>query len=244
MPEPQHWSKESVHDALLGLVLNASSLDDFLAGLARFCAEGISSGGDVLCGITVLRRHYPVTVASSGGRAQRIDEVQYGFDGGPCLSAAQDQLTVVVPDLRAEKRWPGYPPVLVAEGIGSVVSVPFLIKGEVKAALNVYSEAPAYFGETVIDRVEDHVRGASKALQLAVKVAHHVDTAEHLKAALESRTVIDLALGITMGRTGCTQDEAIQRLKSISRQRNMKLRDLATQIVVASGGTASTHFVM
>ncbi|MBP2215006.1 GAF and ANTAR domain-containing protein [Arthrobacter sp. CAN_C5] len=192
----------------------------------------------------MLRRHRAVTVASSGDRAQRIDEVQYGFDDGPCLTAARDQITVVVPEMRAEKRWLGYPAVLVAEGIGSVVSVPFVMEGNTKAALNVYSGESGHFSSAVIDLIEEHVRDASKALQLAVKVAQQVDTAEHLKAALESRTVIDLALGITMGRTGCTQDEAIQRLKSISRQQNMKLRALATQIVVANGGTTSAHFVM
>lgn len=93
------------------------------------------------------------------------------------------------------------------------------------------------------DIVQAHVRQTSKAFRLAVLVAERTERANDLAHALESRTTIDLAVGIVMGQNRCTQDEAFEMLKSASSTRNIKLRDLAAQLVTASGGeSARTHF--
>jgi AmiR/NasT family two-component response regulator len=54
-----------------------------------------------------------------------------------------------------------------------------------------------------------------------------------LKAALESRTTIDLAIGIIMGQNRCSQEAAFKILKNASSTRNAKLRDVAATIVAA-----------
>lgn len=65
-----------------------------------------------------------------------------------------------------------------------------------------------------------------------------------LKAALASRTDIDLAVGIIMGQRRCSQDEAVEVLRLQSNRRNVKMRDLAAELVRQVGsGPASTHFV-
>jgi AmiR/NasT family two-component response regulator len=55
--------------------------------------------------------------------------------------------------------------------------------------------------------------------------------ATQLKAALVSRPIIDQALGILMSRTGCSSDEAFDKLRVLSQSENRKVSLIAQQIV-------------
>ncbi|WP_253905045.1 ANTAR domain-containing protein [Arthrobacter sp. H14] len=60
---------------------------------------------------------------------------------------------------------------------------------------------------------------------------------------MKTRTTIDLAVGIIMGQSRCSQDEAFALLRSASSTRNIKLREVAAGIVASTGSPpASTHF--
>ncbi|CAN7171600.1 ANTAR domain-containing protein [Arthrobacter sp. LjRoot78] len=71
----------------------------------------------------------------------------------------------------------------------------------------------------------------------------HQKLAADLRAAMESRTVIDLAAGIIMGQNRCSQAEAMAILTKASSGRNLKLRDVADKLVASfAPGAPSTHF--
>ncbi|MDP9997515.1 ANTAR domain-containing protein [Pseudarthrobacter sulfonivorans] len=72
---------------------------------------------------------------------------------------------------------------------------------------------------------------AAKALDLALSVAHLRDARDDLSAALQSRTVIDTAIGVIMSQNRCSRDAAFQILAKASSHRNLKLRDVAAIIV-------------
>ncbi|MBE0011109.1 GAF and ANTAR domain-containing protein [Arthrobacter sp. AET 35A] len=236
-------TSSSLSDYMQDLVLNTGDVDEFLAELVQFSVRALSDDQDILCGITLLRHHKAGTVASSSAEAQKTDEIQYKHGDGPCLRASREQTTVYIPDMRTEQRWPEYTPVMVQVGILSSLAIPFDLEGETKAAMNLYSREPNYFEGPLRDIVQAHVRQTSKAFRLAVLVAERTEKANDLAHALESRTTIDLAVGILMGQNQCTQDKAFEMLKSASSTRNVKLRDLAGQLVTASGGeNARTHF--
>jgi AmiR/NasT family two-component response regulator len=57
---------------------------------------------------------------------------------------------------------------------------------------------------------------------------------------LASRAVIDQAVGIIMGQNRCTADEAFEVLRSISQNRNVKLRDIAVDMVTSVSGQPPT----
>jgi AmiR/NasT family two-component response regulator len=77
---------------------------------------------------------------------------------------------------------------------------------------------------------------ASRALALAVRMAERSEMSAHLQNALASRAVIDQALGIIMGQNWCTADEAFEVLRSIFQNRNIRLRDVAADMVTAVSG--------
>lgn len=76
-----------------------------------------------------------------------------------------------------------------------------------------------------------------------MRLASHRDTEADLQAAMASRTTIDLAVGMVMGQNRCPREEAFESLKAVSRQRNMKLRQAAADLVATAGkGPATTYF--
>jgi len=59
-----------------------------------------------------------------------------------------------------------------------------------------------------------------------------------LRAAMGTRRVIDLALGVLMARAGVGPDEAFALLTRASQDRNIKLNVLAAQLVESVAGAA------
>lgn len=237
-------AETSVSEYLQNLVLDSGDVQEFLDELARLSAASFSSGNNVvLCGITLLRERKAATVASSGEEALAMDELQYAYTEGPCLTAAREQATVVVRDVQTETRWPDYISAVRGHGMRSILAVPFRLDGEARAALNLYSGEADRFDAPAVATAESFARQTSHALRLAVRFAQHSETAANLRAALESRTTIDLAVGIVMGQNRCSQEAAIRILQSASSHRNIKLRDVAAALVSSTGqGPVTTHF--
>lgn len=234
----------SAAEQLQELLLTSADITEFLDAFTRTIADSLSRNGEeIWCAITLLREKKAATVASSSPRAAALDEIQYAFGDGPCLTAAREHTLVHVPDMAAEPRWGDYHEAAAAAGIRSVLAVPFELAGEGRAGLNIYSDRTHVYDDTAIATVQREVLQASHALRLAVRLAHHRDTEAHLTAAMENRTTIDLAVGIIMGQNRCSQDEAIEILKAASSHRNLKLRELAADLVTTVGqGPITTHF--
>ncbi len=233
-----------IHDQLQDLILQSGDVEDFLNGLASHSAQSLSTpGGAVLCGVTVLRDRKAATVASSSAHAGRMDEIQYSFGDGPCMTASRQQTTIYVPSLAEDSRWPEYLAVVAEHGIRSILAVPFTLEGDAQAALNLYSEKAGTFDAEAIKMAETYTRQASQALRLGLRFAQHIDTASNLRSALESRTVIDLAVGIIMAQNRCSQERAFEILSSASSTRHIKLRDVASTLVASISQEApNTHY--
>jgi GAF domain-containing protein len=216
------------------LLLATEDITGFLDQLAALTVKVLP--GEVSCGVTLRRDRGATTVASSDSRASQVDEIQYGHDEGPCLRALATGQVVVVDDLADDDRWGGYRVPALGHGVRSSLSLPLRADSVVIGALNIYATAPRAFGpaEQLVGR--RFAEEASRALELAVRLAERSEMSVHLQAALASRAVIDQALGIVMGQNRCTADEAFELLRSISQNRNVKLRDIATDIVTSISG--------
>ncbi|WP_347110140.1 GAF and ANTAR domain-containing protein [Paenarthrobacter sp. S56] len=239
-PRPEQEALQNGY--FLDLVLGSEDVEAFLTDLAAFSAESLSNPGPVFCGITVLRRKRAATAASSDDRARLMDELQ-NTNEGPCLTAMDELTPVLVPDLLREDRWPEYVEAAANQGLRSILSVPLLVEGDTRAALNLYSERPNAFTEGDVERAEVFASHAAKSLRLALKIAQLSDARNDLQAAMQSRTIIDLAVGAIMAQNHCSQEEAFTILRTASSNRNIKLRHLAQSIIAAvSSGKVTTHF--
>lgn len=106
-----------------------------------------------------------------------------------------------------------------------------LWKGEASAALNIYSTQTHAFSGDDIGIAEAYANQASKALRLAVRSAKLTDDRNNLTAAMESRTTIDLALGIIMAQNRCSQATAFKIPRIAANTRNAKLREVAASVL-------------
>lgn len=235
----------SATDKVQNLILDSADFEDFLNELARFSAHQVAGAGDdALCGITLLRDRKAATIGWSSDSAREVDEIQYSLLQGPCLTAAKEERLVYVPDLHDEDRWgPDYAKAVASHGLRSVLSVPFNLQGEAKAALNLYSDVPQKFDESAVAKAQGYTREISQALRLAVRFSLQRDNATNLRATLESRTIIDIAIGIVMAQNRCTQESAVQILTDAASNGNTKLRNIAKSLVDSVGGTGTrTHY--
>lgn len=227
------------------LILDSADFEDFMNELARFSAHQVAGeGDDALCGITLLRDRKAATIGWSSDSAREVDEIQYSLSQGPCLTAAKEEREVHVPDLFEENRWgPDYASAVASHGLRSVLSLPFNLQGEAKAALNLYSDVPHKFDERSTAKARGFTREISQALRLAVRFSLHSDSAANLRATLQSRTIIDIAIGIVMAQNRCSQEAAVSILTEAASNSNTKLREIAKSLVDSVGGAGTrTHF--
>lgn len=231
---------EHLHEELL----NSTDVEEFLDELARVAARNLSDPGDeVICCLALLRKRKDATIASSGAAARALGRIEYQSTGSPGMTASVDRVTVLVADAEEDTRWPEYSKAVASQGIRSVLAIPFQLHGETKSALLIYSPRARRFEGRIVEAAEDFVRQTSLALRLAVRFAHYSETAANLRATLESRTVIDMAVGIIMAQNRCSQQEAFDLLKAASSTRNSKLHKVAASIVNALGqGPVETHY--
>jgi GAF domain-containing protein len=242
---PDKTAEMPVTEALQDAVLDSEDVHKFLSELVELACRDIGQAThhEVFCAVTLLRPRRAATVASSSEEALRMDEVQYNFDDGPCLRAARERHTVHVPDFEQEDRFAAYRAAVEGYGIRSALGVPIVLMGGANAAIDIYCREPNAFTDEVIAQAEAFAAEASKSLTLAVKMANLSETSKDLEAALETRTVINLAAGVMMAQNRCSQEEAINILKTASNARNMKMHAVAQAVLDSVGATApTTHF--
>lgn len=220
---------------MLNILAVDRELSEFLDDLVRISAEHLSGEREVLCGITQRREKRNAVVASSSVAALTMDEIQAGFDEGPCLEAQRTNTVIRVSDVRFEKRWPDYMTAVRDSGLRSILAIPLTVEEPVRAAMNLYSEEVAAFDADDVVSARRHAGLISEALSIALRIARHSDVADDRRAAMESRTTIDIAVGMIMGQNGCAQEVAFGILQRASSQRNVKLRVLAEELVSSAG---------
>jgi uncharacterized protein YyaL (SSP411 family) len=235
----------SLAERLQDLVIDSPDVGSFLTELCELSAAALSEslGLEVAGAITLQRRHLTSTAGWSSAASRVCDEIQHNFGEGPCLHAMSSGTTVLIRDTRTDMRWPEYGSAISALGQLSVLGVPLALDDGAAAALNVFAPVADAFDATAIGAAEAFAGHAEKSLRLAVRIGARQQLADDLRAAMESRTAVDLAAGIIMAQNRCSQEEALKILAKASSARNQKLRLVAEELVrsVASS-PPSTHF--
>lgn len=231
--------------SLQQLVLESQDIQAFLAELAILAASRLSvPGNTVHSGVTVLRQKKPEAVAASDAAAKALDELQNGFGQGPCLTALKNQATLYVPDLAVETRWGPYVRTATKHGVSSILAVPLDLAGDAEAVLNLYSGCSNSFSNEDVATAEMFAGQAASSLRLILRITHLSDARNDMATAMQSRTVIDMAVGAIMAENRCDRDIAFNILTRASSTRNIKLRDVAAAVITSISGERriTTHF--
>ena len=204
-------------------------LEDLLTRVATYAVHAIP--GAEGAGLTLLEEDRANTIVATAPFVREIDDIQYGIGQGPCITAAADARTVMSASLGADQRWPRFGGRVARLGVHSAVSLPLVTPDGVVGAMNVYAHPKNAFDHRAAEIGEIFAVPAAIAVQNAHVLAQTQRLTARLEAALETRGVIDRAVGILMSRSGSTEAEALERLRALSQHEHQKLATVARQIV-------------
>jgi len=220
MPRPDFADQLAAAARDIGSEDVTNTLDKSVA-LAVDLIDGCDAAG-----VTLVHKGRSVdTPAYTDSAALRGDQLQYELGEGPCMDAVWAQEVVTSTDLIADDRWPKWAPVVVEElEMRSMMCIQLFADEQSLGALNMYSRSVAAFDDD--DRHEGLVLAAHVAVALAA-----AQEIEHLRAAMDRRTVIGQAQGILMERFGVPADRAFAVLKRVASTSETKLYRVAVDLV-------------
>jgi len=201
------------------------SLDETLLAIAQTARASVPGIDHV--GISTLERGGHIhTRASTDQTVQVLDDLQYSLNEGPCVDALREKVVVSVPDIRHDGRWPRYSEAAVrATSLKSQFAVQLFLDDEnTLGTINLYSTSQLAVDPDAIGIADLFAAHAAVALGSARKLSTLYD-------GLDSRKVIGQALGILMERYDMAEDHAFAFLRRASSHGNIKLRDVAREVV-------------
>lgn len=199
-----------------------NTLDAITAG-ARVSVPGFDQ-----VGISVMHKDGKIeTKAGTGELVWALDSLQYELDEGPCVTSMRDPQVVVVENARHEQRWPRYIPEALKAGLRSQLAVYLYDNGETIGGLNLYS--------TTSDTIHaDASHAADLFATHAALALGHARREEQLHEALDTRKTVGQAIGLLMEHHQINEERAFQLLLRASSTSNIKLRDVAREVVNAA----------
>jgi len=221
-------------EGLRDLFAAEEPLDDIAARVAETAVAAIPHADAV--SITVLSWPDARTAAATHEQALELDLHQYASGRGPCLEAAWRRTPVRAVIGEAHHRWPEFVEAAQRVGIRASLSVPLLIGGiteeqELVGSLNIYSDTASAFDPFDAALMRLYTVAAGQAISNASRWQHSRETVTQLEKALLSRSDIDMAKGALIALHGCEPGEAFARLVDESQRRNIKVRDVAVELL-------------
>jgi GAF domain-containing protein len=215
---------------LTGTLLEEQSLDVMLRRVSDLFVAIIPACD--AAGVTLGRDGRVSTYGATDSIAERLDSYQYETGQGPCLEAVRTGEPFAIRSFETETRWPRYTPRARAEGAVSSLSLPLGTAAGVAGALNMYALTPAQtFSDDDFAVADRCAAQAAVVLRNAYTYHRTRDLVDELQEAVASRDVIGQAKGILMAHVRCGADEAFHMLRRESQQRNIKLRQVAEEVI-------------
>jgi DNA-directed RNA polymerase specialized sigma24 family protein len=181
-------------------------------------------------GIFTVNGEEVATAVHSDPKVVEIDILQQMTGEGPCLDAIEQQTTVYAEDLADDGRWATFGPEAAEAGVRCALAFHLYANGNL-GALNLYARYPLAFGAT--DRAKGLIFATLSGLALGGAHSHEDEgrRADNLNQALATREIIGQAQGILMERERITADQAFDILRRASQHLNIKLREVAQDLV-------------
>ncbi len=170
------------------------------------------------------------TVGASDELARQIDELERELDQGPCLDALDESEPDqhMCSDLTSGCQWPELASrILVETPVRGMAGFRIRQDGEKVGALNVFSDTPGALTEHSLEQAIMLTAFASVAFAALVRG----EEATTLRRGLESNREIGKAMGLLMAMHDIDDDRAFQMLSTVSQEMNIKLAEVASQVI-------------
>jgi GAF domain-containing protein len=213
-------------------------VDDFdvvysMTLLTERCVEllGATDGGLMLADSVGNLR----VVASSSEQMRTLELVELQSSEGPCLDAYRTAEAVGADDADAiARKWPAFSAHVRAAGYTSIYAVPLRLRTNVIGALNLFNTSQAPWD------ADDLKVAQALAAVATIGLLHHramhdsLLLSSQLQVALNSRVAIEQAKGLLAGRLNINTEEAFERIRRYARSHNLRLSDVATDLLAGT----------
>jgi transcriptional regulator with GAF, ATPase, and Fis domain len=210
---------------------------DLLDRLAGYSVELLAADA---VGILLGDAHSTLrVVASTNEQTEWMELLQLQADEGPCVECYRSGRPVSVTDLAgAAARWPRFVAALGRGGnSGSVHALPLRLRGEAIGTLNLFHHLPGALPEADLALGQALADVATIGIMSERAIRRSEVLTEQLQTALNSRIIIEQAKGVLAQRGGLGMDAAFDRLRRFARHHNLRLSEVARQVVVADLAT-------
>jgi len=170
-------------------------------------------------------------VAASDQFVVTVEQSQVQASEGPCHDAYRSGQPVIVADLNRVDCWPVYTPVAIKVGCQAVIGLPMRVDERCIGALNVYSDQPREWSDEDIQAAQLLADMASGYIINLRQFEQARQLAAQLQTALDSRVVIERAVGILAERHHLGIAEAFEVLRGYARRNNRKLHEVAGAVI-------------
>jgi len=211
---------------------------DLLTLLADRCVDVLDVGA---AGLMLTASDGDLRVMASSSEAMRVLELfEVQAQEGPCLDCYRTGEPVVNQGLVIpNERWPRFAAEAVAAGFQSVHALPMRLRGAVIGALNLFHVDAGEMRQPDVDAAQAFADVATIAI-LQHRAAREAQVLnEQLNDALNSRVIIEQAKGMVAERLGLDMEQAFALVRSYARNHNLRLRDVATDVIGGSLTTAA-----
>ncbi|WP_277454901.1 GAF and ANTAR domain-containing protein [Janibacter sp. DB-40] len=204
-------------------------LEGTLDGIVQAAAHSLEDIDHV--GISIVHRRGDIeTKAGTDQLVWELDALQYSLREGPCVQAVESDSVTVANRMRDETRWPNFVPRAVEMGVRAQMGVRLYVEPETLGVLNLYATESDTIDAEVVHTAELFAVHAAIALGRARRE-------EQLGEAIATRKAIGQAVGLVMERYRIDEDRAFQFLVRVSTTSNIKIRDLAQELIETANGT-------
>jgi GAF domain-containing protein len=199
------------------------TLDETLQAITHAALHAVPGFDHV--GISITHSDGTIETKSATDQlVQDLDDLQYSLGEGPCYDSIRGNGVTVVEDARHDRRWPVYLPQAVERGLRAQLAVGLYSDHDSLGGINLYST-----GST---RISEEALGIAElfASQAAIALGRSRDAIQ-MSDALQTRKLIGQAIGLLMQRYEMNEERAFQYLIRASSSSNIKLRDIAAELV-------------
>lgn len=225
----------TVFAALAEIIYQGSDANQMYAAIC--IAATLTVRGCDHASLLVREAERYVTVGASDRLAQKIDELERRAGDGPCIDAIEEETPQIDPDLSTPSLWPELASILVAETpVRGAMGFRLLVDKRKGAALNLFSDTANTFDSESAGRAAVLAAFASVAINA---VSKGEDSAS-LRRGLLSNREIGKAVGMLMLLHEMTEDQAFDLLRRHSQALNIKLADVAREVIERRGQLPSS----
>jgi len=181
-------------------------------------------------------------LAATSEQTRLLDLLQIQSDAGPCLQAYRTGHQVHVDDLSADTdRWPEFAARAGAQGVRAVFAIPLRLRNERIGALNLFRNQPVKMAESDLLVAQALADVATIGILHQRVLTRGALVNSQLQTALTSRIVIEQAKGVLAERQGFDMDQSFVQLRTMARNSNRHLSDVARQVIESSSETQQNY---